>query len=57
MNNRIDIPLIPITELLEAIIDNRGKSCPTQEAGFPLIATNCIKHSSCLLYTSDAADD
>lgn len=46
MNNRIDIPLIPITELLEAIIDNRGKSCPTQEAGFPLIATNCIKHSS-----------
>lgn len=46
MNNIIDIPFIPITELLETIIDNRGKSCPTQETGFPLIATNCIKHSS-----------
>ncbi|MDP3358314.1 MAG: restriction endonuclease subunit S [Lutibacter sp.] len=38
--------LIPITNLLKAIIDNRGKSVPTQENGFPLIATNCIKHSS-----------
>lgn len=46
MNSIIDTPLIPITELLETIIDNRGKSCPTQETGFPLIATNCIKHSS-----------
>lgn len=41
-----DYKLIPITELLSDIIDNRGKSCPTQESGFPLIATNCIKHSS-----------
>ncbi len=46
MNNITDAPLVPITELLEDIIDNRGKSCPTQETGFPLIATNCIKHSS-----------
>lgn len=38
--------LIPITELLCGIVDNRGKSCPTAESGFPLIATNCIKHSS-----------
>ena len=44
MKNKLDI--IPITELLECIVDNRGKSCPTQETGFPLIATNCIKHSS-----------
>ena len=46
MFNMKDVPLVPITELLESIVDNRGKSCPTQETGFPLIATNCIKHSS-----------
>ena len=39
-------PLIPITELLECIVDNRGKSCPTSDSGFPLIATNCIKNIS-----------
>lgn len=38
--------LIPLTKLLETIVDNRGKSVPTTEYGFPLIATNCIKHSS-----------
>jgi len=36
----------PLTELLDTIVDNRGKSVPTSETGFPLIATNCIKHSS-----------
>lgn len=36
----------PITELLSFMVDNRGKSVPTAESGFPLIATNCIKHSS-----------
>lgn len=46
MNSIKNAPLVPITELLEDIIDNRGKSCPTQNTGFPLIATNCIKHSS-----------
>lgn len=46
MNSVKNAPLVPITELLEDIIDNRGKSCPTQNTGFPLIATNCIKHSS-----------
>ncbi len=35
-----------IQELVEAIIDNRGKTVPTSENGIPLIATNCIKHSS-----------
>ena len=38
--------MIPITKLLLTIVDNRGRSCPTSEKGFPLIATNCIKHSS-----------
>ena len=46
MSKMKNAPLVPITELLEDIIDNRGKSCPTQATGFPLIATNCIKHSS-----------
>ena len=38
--------LIPLKKLLETIVDNRGKSVPTTKYGFPLIATNCIKHSS-----------
>lgn len=37
---------IPLTKVLEKIVDNRGKSVPTVEEGFPLIATNCIKESS-----------
>ena len=36
----------PITELLSFMVDNRGKTVPTVESGFPLIATNCIKHNS-----------
>lgn len=35
-----------ITSLLTKIVDNRGKSVPTSDVGFPLIATNCIKHTS-----------
>ena len=46
MNNIEECKMVPITELLECIVDNRGKSCPTCDEGFPLIATNCIKHSS-----------
>ncbi len=41
-----EVEYLPITELLTEIIDNRGKSVPTVDEGFPLIATNCIKHSS-----------
>ena len=41
---------IPFTELLSAIVDNRGKTCPVGDAGIPLIATNCIDPSS--LYPS-----
>jgi len=40
------IEYIPLTKVLEKIVDNRGKSVPTVEQGFPLIATNCIKESS-----------
>ena len=36
----------PLTDLLEKIIDNRGKTVPTERNGIPLIATNCIKHKS-----------
>lgn len=30
------------TDLLEAIVDNRGKTCPVGNEGIPLIATNCV---------------
>ncbi len=33
-------------DLLENIVDNRGKTCPVQSSGIPLIATNCIKDNS-----------
>ncbi len=38
----------PFMDLLSAIIDNRGKTCPTAERGIPLIKTNCIRNN--LLY-------
>jgi type I restriction enzyme S subunit len=38
----------PFSELLSAVIDNRGKTCPTADSGIPLIATNCIRNE--LLY-------
>lgn len=37
----------PFTDLLEKIVDNRGRTCPTAVDGFPLIATNCIKDDHC----------
>lgn len=39
---------VPFSELLSAIVDNRGKTCPTSDTGIPLIATNCIRNE--LLY-------
>jgi type I restriction enzyme, S subunit len=39
---------VPFSELLSIVIDNRGRSCPTSDAGIPLIATNCIRNE--LLY-------
>jgi len=40
-----DCEMKPLSELLDFIVDNRGKSVPTAEFGIPLIATNCIKNS------------
>ena len=40
----------PFTELLLAIIDNRGRTCPVGSAGIPLIATNCVRNDT--LYPS-----
>lgn len=40
----------PFTELLSAIVDNRGKTCPVSDEGIPLIATNCVDRSN--LYPS-----
>ncbi|SMY09950.1 restriction endonuclease subunit S [Flavimaricola marinus] len=33
----------PLSSLLAHVVDNRGRTCPTAEIGFPLIATNCVK--------------
>ena len=46
MNLWYDCEKKPITELLEFIVDNRGKTVPTTETGHILIATNCIKNDS-----------
>lgn len=37
---------VRFTDLLSNIVDNRGKTCPTADTGFPLIATNCVKSHS-----------
>ena len=44
MNLWIDCEKKPITELLEFVVDNRGKSVPTTDKGHILIATNCIRN-------------
>ena len=44
----MEIREVPFSELLSAVVDNRGKTCPTADAGIPLIATNCIRNE--LLY-------
>lgn len=31
-----------LMDLVSFIVDNRGRSCPVAETGFPLIATNCV---------------
>lgn len=46
----MEAKLVPFSELLSAVVDNRGKTCPTSESGIPLIATNCIRNE--LLYPS-----
>lgn len=39
-----DLISVPFDELLEHVVDNRGKTCPTADLGIPLIATNCISN-------------
>lgn len=41
---------VPFTQLLTAIVDNRGRTCPVGDSGIPLIATNCVDRSN--LYPS-----
>ena len=41
---------IKLSETTKFIVDNRGKTAPTEETGIALIATNCITNSS--LYPS-----
>ena len=38
----MSVEWIPFTNLLAAIVDNRGRTCPVGDAGLPLIATNCV---------------
>ena len=42
----LDCPKVPITELLDFIVDNRGKTVPTTENGHKLIATNCVTNNT-----------
>lgn len=41
-----DCPRVPITQLLEFIVDNRGKTVPTTQSGHKLIATNCVTNNT-----------
>ena len=41
-----DCPRVPITQLLEFIVDNRGKTVPTAPTGHKLIATNCVTNNT-----------
>lgn len=45
-----DYPRKSLPELLQFIVDNRGKTVPTTEEGHILIATNCIRNEN--LYPS-----
>jgi type I restriction enzyme S subunit len=37
---------ISLADAVEFVVDNRGKTVPIQESGFPLIATNCINNKN-----------
>lgn len=34
----------PLVEILDFVVDNRGRTAPTASEGIPLIATNCVKN-------------
>jgi len=37
---------ISLSDAVEFIVDNRGKTVPVEESGFPLIATNCVSNEN-----------
>ncbi|WP_127471124.1 restriction endonuclease subunit S [Thiomicrorhabdus aquaedulcis] len=37
---------ISLADAVEFVVDNRGKTVPVQESGFPLIATNCVSNEN-----------
>ena len=37
---------ISLADAVEFVVDNRGKTVPVQETGFPLIATNCVSNEN-----------
>jgi type I restriction enzyme S subunit len=37
--------VIPLSKTVKFIVDNRGKTVPTELSGIPLIATNCINNN------------
>ena len=37
---------ISLKESVKFIVDNRGKTAPTEDNGIPLIATNCIANKN-----------
>jgi type I restriction enzyme, S subunit len=41
---------IPLSKTTNFVVDNRGKTAPTDDNGIPLIATNCVNNNS--LYPS-----
>ena len=46
MNIWTDCKKIQLTDCLNFIVDNRGKTVPTTDSGIILIATNCISNDS-----------
>lgn len=37
---------IPLSKTTKFIVDNRGRTAPTEKSGIPLIATNCISNNN-----------
>lgn len=42
----MEFKTVSFLDLLDNIVDNRGKTCPSSDDGLALIATNCIKNDS-----------
>lgn len=50
MNASAAVKTIPLSKTTKFIVDNRGRTAPTEKTGIPLIATNCISNNQ--LYPS-----